>query len=67
MFGAKNYFWCACGMSKGQPFCDGSHHGTAFKPIKFSLDTKKESMNLCGCKLSKEAPFCDGETCLKMT
>ncbi len=38
VFGAKNYFWCSCGMSKSQPFCDRSHAGTEFKPIKFSLD-----------------------------
>ena len=37
-FGAKNYYWCSCGMSKKQPFCDSSHQGTLFKPIKFSLD-----------------------------
>lgn len=66
IFGAKNYFWCSCGMSKKQPFCDSSHVGTSFSPIKFSLDEKRDSMNLCGCKLSKNAPFCDGETCLKL-
>lgn len=38
LFGAKNYFWCSCGMSKSQPFCDRSHAGTEFKPLKFSLD-----------------------------
>ena len=38
MFAAKNYFWCSCGMSKTQPFCDSSHEGTEFKPVKFSLD-----------------------------
>jgi len=38
VFGAKNYFWCSCGMSKKQPFCDSSHVGTEFKPLKFSLD-----------------------------
>ena len=63
IFGAKNYFWCSCGMSKQQPFCDSSHVGTSFKPIKFSLDEKIDSLNMCGCKLSKNAPFCDGQTC----
>ena len=50
-------------MSKQQPFCDSSHVGTSFKPIKFSLDEKIDSINMCGCKLSKNAPFCDGQTC----
>ena len=22
----KSYYWCACGRSKKQPFCDGSHN-----------------------------------------
>lgn len=39
LFGAKNYYWCSCGMSSKQPFCDSSHVGTEFKPIKFSLDS----------------------------
>lgn len=38
VFGAKNYYWCSCGMSRDQPFCDSSHKGTLFEPIKFSLD-----------------------------
>ncbi len=63
IFGAKNYFWCACGMSKTQPFCDSSHVGTQFKPLKFSLDTPVEAMQVCGCKLTSNAPFCDGKTC----
>jgi CDGSH-type Zn-finger protein len=46
--GAKNYYWCACGMSRKQPFCDGSHHGTKFKPIKFRLEQKADSIQLCG-------------------
>lgn len=66
IFGAKNYFWCSCGMSKNQPFCDRSHAGSDFKPIKFSLDTKVKSMYVCGCKLSSQAPFCDGITCQKL-
>ena len=66
IFGAKNYFWCSCGMSMKQPFCDSSHTGTLFKPLKFSLDEKSKSMHLCGCKLSSKAPFCDGVTCEKL-
>lgn len=66
MFGAKNYYWCSCGMSNKQPFCDSSHAGTEFKPLKFSLDVPQDKMFVCGCKLSRKAPFCDGETCISM-
>lgn len=66
IFGAKNYFWCSCGMSKQQPFCDSSHVGTSFKPIKFSLDQRTSVMHLCGCKLSTNAPFCDAATCKQL-
>jgi CDGSH-type Zn-finger protein len=54
-----NYFWCACGRSKNQPFCDGSHQGTVFLPSAFKIDVKKE-VYLCQCKHSKNQPFCDG-------
>ncbi len=64
--GAKNYYWCSCGMSQNQPFCDSTHFGTAFKPLKFSLDERSENMHLCGCKLSTTKPFCDGDTCKKL-
>merc|ERR1711990_326185 len=66
LYGAKNYFWCSCGMSKKAPFCDSSHVGTSFKPIKFSLDEPAKQMAICGCKLSKNAPFCDGSTCSQL-
>ncbi len=66
IFGAKNYYWCSCGMSKNQPFCDSSHTGSLFKPLKFSLDEKSNNMHLCGCKFSTQKPFCDGETCRKI-
>jgi len=55
----KNYFWCACGQSKNQPFCDGSHKGTGFNPVKYTADASKRVF-LCGCKHSKTAPMCDG-------
>ncbi|MEO1655719.1 MAG: sterol desaturase family protein, partial [Bacteroidota bacterium] len=55
----KKYLWCACGFSKNPPFCDGSHHGTKFKPQLFEV--KKDCrMQLCNCKMSKQGPFCDG-------
>jgi CDGSH iron-sulfur domain-containing protein 3 len=57
--GGKDYFWCACGQSKNQPYCDGSHKTTAFTPLKFSVDAAKTAF-LCGCKHTANAPFCDG-------
>ena len=66
VFGAKNYHWCSCGMSKNQPFCDSSHKGTVFNPLKFSLEQNVNQMFLCGCKLSSQAPFCDGNACQKL-
>lgn len=57
--GGKTYFWCACGQSKNQPFCDGSHKGTSFVPTKVSVEETKTAY-LCGCKNSKNGAFCDG-------
>lgn len=56
---AGTYFWCACGRSKGQPFCDGSHKGTGLSPRKLEV-AEKSTLHLCGCKHSKNAPHCDG-------
>lgn len=53
------YWWCACGRSKNQPFCDGSHKTTSFTPVKFEL-TQATKVALCGCKRSKNMPYCDG-------
>jgi CDGSH-type Zn-finger protein len=53
------YWWCACGRSKNQPFCDGSHQGTPFAPIKVDL-TERQKVWLCGCKRSASKPMCDG-------
>lgn len=56
---AGTYWWCACGRSKTQPFCDGSHKGSAFTPVKFEL-AQARKVALCGCKRTKTPPFCDG-------
>lgn len=53
------YHWCACGESKNQPFCDGSHKSTAFQPVPFTL-TQQKRCKLCLCKRTKVAPYCDG-------
>jgi CDGSH iron-sulfur domain-containing protein 3 len=56
---AGTHWWCACGRSRNQPFCDGSHKDTGFTPVKFEL-TENKSVALCGCKRSAGKPFCDG-------
>ena len=53
------YYWCACGKSKNQPFCDGSHAGSGFTPLALTIDVEK-TVYLCQCKQSKNKPFCDG-------
>ena len=55
----KNYFWCQCGLSQSQPFCDGSHAGTDVKPLRFTAE-KTGAAGLCQCKSTANAPFCDG-------
>lgn len=55
----KKYFWCSCGRSKKQPFCDGSHSGSSFRPIQFAAE-KSETVYFCGCKTTKNRPRCDG-------
>jgi CDGSH-type Zn-finger protein len=55
----KAYWWCACGRSKTQPFCDGSHKGTSFTPLKFQL-TDSGRNRFCVCKQTADRPFCDG-------
>ena len=55
----KTCHWCACGRSKNQPFCDGSHQGTGLEPVEFTAE-KTGTAYLCGCKHTKNAPFCDG-------
>ena len=56
---AGTYYWCACGNSKNQPSCDGSHKGTGFTPKPVVIAEPKK-VAWCACKYSKNAPFCDG-------
>ncbi|EDQ02769.1 putative glutamate synthetase [Shewanella benthica KT99] len=55
----QEYYFCACGQSKQQPFCDGSHAGTSFKPKAFTAEQDGDAY-LCVCKHTANAPFCDG-------
>ena len=55
----KDYWWCSCGRSKSQPFCDGSHKVSEFNPVKYTADENK-TVYFCGCKRSGKAPLCDG-------
>jgi len=53
------YVWCACGLSATQPWCDGSHEGTSFLPIEFTI-TEKKQVALCNCQRTQDGPYCDG-------
>ena len=55
----KTYFWCACGKSANQPFCDGSHQDTEFLPAKYEAQESKQVF-FCGCKRTNTQPLCDG-------
>lgn len=55
----KSYFWCSCGQSANQPFCDGSHKGSEFNPIKYVAE-KDGMVAFCGCRQSDKLPMCDG-------
>lgn len=55
----KTYYWCACGRSQNQPFCDGSHKDTEFSPVAYTA-TKSQKVFFCGCKKSAVKPVCDG-------
>lgn len=55
----KSYFWCCCGKSNKQPFCDGSHKNTEFRPVLYKA-TENKRMYFCGCKKTHKKPFCDG-------
>jgi CDGSH-type Zn-finger protein len=53
------YAWCACGRSRNQPFCDGSHKGTGFAPKVVKIEAAR-NVAWCGCKRTEDQPFCDG-------
>lgn len=55
----KNYFWCSCGQSAKQPFCDGTHKGSDFVPTKYAAE-KAGKVFFCGCKKSNRGALCDG-------
>ena len=55
----KKYYFCMCGRSNNQPFCDGSHKGSEFSPMAFVCEASKDYY-LCRCKHSSNKPYCDG-------
>lgn len=55
----KSYWWCSCGKSKSQPFCDGSHKGSEFRPVEYKAQ-QNGPVYFCGCKHSKNGVTCDG-------
>ncbi len=55
----REYWWCACGLSKSQPLCDGSHRGSGVTPVPFTA-AEDGDLWLCGCKRTGGKPFCDG-------
>jgi CDGSH-type Zn-finger protein len=57
--GPGSFFWCACGKSRGQPFCDGSHQGSGFTPKRVEI-SEARTVAWCGCKHSQNGAFCDG-------
>jgi CDGSH-type Zn-finger protein len=57
--GGKSYWWCSCGRSKNQPFCDGSHAGTDFTPVEYKAE-QNGTVYFCGCKNGKNGVLCDG-------
>lgn len=57
---AKTYYWCTCGKSTNQPFCDGSHSGSSFVPLAFKPKPDEKKVYFCQCKRTENQPYCDG-------
>ena len=55
----KSYYWCSCGLSDKQPFCNGAHKGSGFAPVKYDA-TETKTVYFCGCKHAKTPQLCDG-------
>ncbi len=55
----KTYWWCSCGKSAKQPFCDGSHKGSEFTPVEYVATESKQAW-FCACKRTGSTPLCDG-------
>lgn len=55
----KTYWWCACGRSARQPFCDGAHNGTGIEPVAYTAEATGKAF-FCGCKATRKEPLCDG-------
>jgi CDGSH iron-sulfur domain-containing protein 3 len=55
----KSYWWCSCGKSKSQPFCDGAHQGSEYSPVEYKAK-QTTTIYFCGCKHGKNGPLCDG-------
>ena len=63
----KTYFWCECDLSNTQPFCDGKHHDSVYKPASFKVnETNNKDIKLCGCKQTSTKPYCDNKICVKL-
>jgi len=62
----RSYWWCSCGKSASQPFCDGSHEGSEFLPMEYKA-TETDIAYFCGCRNSLSKPLCDGMTCVSMS
>ena len=62
MVEGQTYYWCTCGKSESQPWCDGSHKETEFLPLKFTWDQLPKKVSICGCKMNKDESLaiCDG-------